>query len=100
MANRARPKWKYVSLTKKQLSDGEPCSHTGCLSHISHPCEDCGRIGGITPAYDFSELDDLDLISMQKQIRDSGGDTSFFNAILTEMGKRHRKSAEKHTHDH
>lgn len=26
--------------------DGEPCSHPGCLSHISHPCEGCGRIGG------------------------------------------------------
>ena len=28
--------------------DGEPCSHRGCLRHISHPCEGCGRIGGIT----------------------------------------------------
>lgn len=24
----------------------EPCSHPGCFSHISHPCEVCGRIGG------------------------------------------------------
>ena len=30
------PKWR----------EGEPCSHPGCLSHISHPCEGCGRIGG------------------------------------------------------
>lgn len=28
------------------LKDGEPCSHPGCLSHVSHPCEGCGRIGG------------------------------------------------------
>jgi len=28
------------------LRDGEPCSHKGCLNHISHPCEGCGRIGG------------------------------------------------------
>lgn len=28
--------------------DGEPCSHRGCLNHISHPCEGCGRIGGRT----------------------------------------------------
>ena len=28
------------------LPDGEPCSHPGCLSHISHPCEGCGRMGG------------------------------------------------------
>lgn len=28
------------------LREGEPCSHKGCLNHISHPCEKCGRIGG------------------------------------------------------
>jgi len=30
----------------RTLRDGEPCSHVGCLSHISRPCEGCGRIGG------------------------------------------------------
>jgi len=30
------------------LPDGVPCKHPGCLSHISHPCEGCGRIGGRT----------------------------------------------------
>ena len=25
---------------------GEPCTHKGCLSHITHPCEVCGRRGG------------------------------------------------------
>lgn len=30
--------------------DGDPCNHPGCLSHRSHPCEGCGRIGGITGA--------------------------------------------------
>lgn len=24
---------------------GEPCSHPGCASHVSHPCEGCGRLG-------------------------------------------------------
>ena len=28
------------------MRDGEPCSHKGCLSHISHPCQGCGRIAG------------------------------------------------------
>jgi hypothetical protein len=28
------------------MRDGEPCNHKGCLSHISHPCEGCGRIAG------------------------------------------------------
>jgi len=27
---------------------GQACRHPGCLSHISHPCEICGRIGGRT----------------------------------------------------
>ena len=29
-----------------KLKDGDPCLHLGCLSHISHPCEGCGRLGG------------------------------------------------------
>jgi hypothetical protein len=28
------------------IKDGEPCSHPGCLAHITHPCEGCGRIAG------------------------------------------------------
>lgn len=27
------------------IPSGTPCSHRGCASHISHPCEGCGRIG-------------------------------------------------------
>ena len=26
--------------------DGVACIHPGCLSHVSHPCESCGRIAG------------------------------------------------------
>ena len=29
-----------------ELDDYTPCS-IGCLSHITHPCEKCGRIGGV-----------------------------------------------------
>lgn len=25
---------------------GEPCKHIGCMNHVTHPCEHCGRIGG------------------------------------------------------
>lgn len=25
---------------------GEPCSHPGCMSHKTHPCEGCGRQWG------------------------------------------------------
>jgi hypothetical protein len=24
-----------------------PCDHPGCLHHMKHPCEGCGRIGGV-----------------------------------------------------
>ncbi len=37
---------KYFHQDNKILRDGEPCGHPGCLKHISHPCEGCGRIGG------------------------------------------------------
>lgn len=30
-----------------KLKDGKPCDHKGCLNHVSHPCEYCGRIAGI-----------------------------------------------------
>ena len=28
--------------------DGEPCKHRGCLNHVTHSCEGCGRIAGKT----------------------------------------------------
>lgn len=34
-------------LSSKQLRPNEPCGHRGCLSHVSHPCEGCGRIAGV-----------------------------------------------------
>lgn len=27
--------------------NGVPCNHKGCLNHISHPCDGCGRIAGL-----------------------------------------------------
>ena len=30
----------------RTYKDGEPCDHPGCLSHVSHPCEGCGRTAG------------------------------------------------------
>jgi hypothetical protein len=33
----------------KYLRDGKPCTHPGCLKHVTHPCEGCGRIGGQYP---------------------------------------------------
>ena len=30
----------------EQLREGQPCHHPGCLHHVTHPCEGCGRIAG------------------------------------------------------
>ena len=46
----------------KQLKDGESCGHTGCLNHISHPCEYCGRIAGMNNLVKV----DLDGLNCQK----------------------------------
>jgi hypothetical protein len=35
-----------AELDKFNLNGGEPCNHPGCLHHITHPCEGCGRITG------------------------------------------------------
>ena len=29
-----------------RYKDGEPCGHIGCLNHMTHPCERCGRWEG------------------------------------------------------
>lgn len=36
----------HLSRKASTLRDGVACEHPGCLRHISHPCEGCGRIGG------------------------------------------------------
>lgn len=43
------------ALPTRQLPDGVPCGHAGCLSHLSHPCEGCGRIGGRRPIYNMED---------------------------------------------
>ena len=29
-----------------KVESGKPCGHSGCLSHVTKPCEGCGRING------------------------------------------------------
>lgn len=38
--------WERNFGKKRELRPDEPCSHRGCLAHVSHPCEGCGRIAG------------------------------------------------------
>lgn len=35
-----------AELLPPSTGPGGPCSHPGCLSHRTHPCEGCGRVGG------------------------------------------------------
>ena len=46
------------------VKNGEPCRHPGCLQHLTHPCEVCGRIGG-WPVEEYCEgetLKDIDIL--------------------------------------
>jgi hypothetical protein len=38
-------------------AEGIPCSHSGCLFHITHPCEGCGRVAGRIPEFQGSWAD-------------------------------------------
>jgi hypothetical protein len=50
--NRENKRKEYLRV--RYLKDGEPCGAT-CLNHVSHPCDDCGRLGArgeAAPLYD------------------------------------------------
>ncbi len=44
---------------KVKYDNGQPCKHKGCLNHISHPCEGCGRTGGKGVIYYDDFEDDI-----------------------------------------
>ncbi|MFA6063863.1 MAG: hypothetical protein WC736_14850 [Gallionella sp.] len=52
-----------VRLAAKPLPDGVPCSHRGCLHHVTHPCEGCGRIAGVG-VVDLYDTPDTELPGM------------------------------------
>ena len=39
------------------LKDGQPCSHTGCPNHITHPCKECGRVAGKYTGIDIGKFE-------------------------------------------
>ncbi len=41
---------------KIKFENGQPCSHPGCLHHMKHPCEGCGRIAGQGVVYETEEM--------------------------------------------
>lgn len=40
------PPTEVEEFDRKQISNGKSCGHPGCLNHVTHPCEFCGRIAG------------------------------------------------------
>jgi len=44
------------------VAEGEPCGHPGCLNHVSHPCEGCGRIAGKWSPDEFTPKDHVTLV--------------------------------------
>lgn len=48
--------------------NGEPCDHPGCLNHITHSCEGCGRIGGRGNSNIRYKLIRNELINMKKYV--------------------------------
>ena len=46
-----------ILMAKVKYNEGQPCEHTGCLNHLTHPCEGCGRIGGKGIIYELEQLD-------------------------------------------
>jgi hypothetical protein len=39
----------WIPKPTRRYEPGKPCPHPGCIAHLSHPCEGCGRIGGLYP---------------------------------------------------
>lgn len=46
MSEKEQRAWLGYYLNEPHIT---PCSHKGCLNHLSHPCEGCGRIAGHQP---------------------------------------------------
>ena len=70
-----------INKTSKQLRDGEPCGHPGCLAHISHPCEVCGRIGGRMDEID-KKIEEYCQIIEKKAVTIYGEDDDPFGSVL------------------
>jgi len=55
-------------MKNKQYEEGEACNHKGCLQHVTHPCENCGRIQGMSKeSYIDKLIDDHDLIEAEER---------------------------------
>lgn len=46
MGLKIQPRRPLPRVCRRSARDGAPCDHPGCLSHVTHPCEGCGRVAG------------------------------------------------------
>lgn len=74
--------------------DGKSCDHPGCLSHVSHPCEVCGRIGGrpidVTTAFVLRDKHALAWRNMPESY--------WFLRLVGEIGELGNSLANNHEH--
>lgn len=58
---------------KPVVLSGKPCGEPGCLQHVTHPCEGCGRIAGKGDVVkDFDGK--LGLVDVAREYNKSGKD--------------------------
>lgn len=70
---------EYMSIITelRKLKDGEPCSHPGCLSHITHPCERCGRFSVVSRLQQLTAR-----INIAKETLEFYADSSNYNKYI------------------
>jgi len=70
----------HVAQARRKLERGEPCSHPGCLSHVSHPCEGCGRVGGTLTLFEALALE-----AENKRLTEENARLTAENAAIAEL---------------
>jgi hypothetical protein len=87
-----------------------PCSHPGCFNHISHPCENCGRIQGKTIT-DYTRQKKHEFIMILHSILNGGSadwlenvatSAIWFDDLMTgipkKLCKRNNRKGKQHEH--
>ncbi len=64
------------------LTKGILCDHPGCLSHISQPCEGCGRIAGQFPDIELTNISLIDWKELVRRFRELNPKLTVVNTPL------------------
>lgn len=65
-----------------KYKDGEPCDHPGCLHHITHPCEGCGRIAGRPRLQPTIPLKGSKEWELQQRVFELSKEAGFYRGLL------------------